>query len=53
MLCESCGENEAKFHYTKIINGRVEENIYVKNVLHLVMILTLIILFQWVNYLQG
>ncbi len=25
MLCESCGENEAKFHYTKIINGRVEE----------------------------
>lgn len=24
MKCESCGENEAKFHYTKIYNGKVE-----------------------------
>ena len=25
MLCDSCGKNEANFHYTKIINGKVEE----------------------------
>lgn len=25
MKCESCGENEAKFHYTKIYNGNIEE----------------------------
>lgn len=25
MKCESCGENEAKFHYTKIFNGNMEE----------------------------
>ena len=25
MRCESCGKNEAKFHYTKIFNGNVEE----------------------------
>lgn len=25
MKCESCGENEAKFHYTKIFNGNIEE----------------------------
>lgn len=25
MRCESCGKNEAKFHYTKIFNGTVEE----------------------------
>lgn len=25
MLCESCGKNEAYIHYTKIINGKYEE----------------------------
>lgn len=25
MKCESCGENEAKFHYTKIFNGHIEK----------------------------
>lgn len=25
MLCDSCGKNEANFHYTKIINGKVKE----------------------------
>ena len=25
MKCESCGENEAKFHYTKIFNGKIEQ----------------------------
>lgn len=25
MLCESCGENKANLHYTKVIDGRVEE----------------------------
>ncbi|MEW8973727.1 MAG: UvrB/UvrC motif-containing protein [Tissierellaceae bacterium] len=25
MLCESCGKNEANLHYTKVINGKVEE----------------------------
>lgn len=25
MKCESCGKNEAKFHFTKIYNGEVEE----------------------------
>lgn len=25
MLCESCKKNNASFHYTKIINGKVEE----------------------------
>ncbi len=25
MRCESCGKNEAKFHYTKIFNGNMEE----------------------------
>lgn len=25
MLCDSCGKNEANLHYTKIINGKVEE----------------------------
>jgi protein arginine kinase activator len=25
MLCESCGENEAYIHYTKIVNGKLEE----------------------------
>lgn len=25
MKCESCGKNEAKFHYTKITNGNIEE----------------------------
>lgn len=25
MLCESCGKNEATLHYTKIINGQIEE----------------------------
>jgi protein arginine kinase activator len=25
MICDSCGKNEANFHYTKIINGKMEE----------------------------
>lgn len=25
MLCESCGKNEANLHYTKVVNGKVEE----------------------------
>lgn len=25
MLCDACGKNEANFHYTKIINGKVKE----------------------------
>lgn len=25
MKCESCGENEAKFHYTKIFNGKIDQ----------------------------
>lgn len=25
MLCESCNKNTAKLHYTKIVNGKVEE----------------------------
>ena len=25
MLCESCGKNEAYIHYTKIVNGKLEE----------------------------
>jgi fumarate hydratase subunit alpha len=27
MLCESCGENEAYIHYTKIVNGYIEDAI--------------------------
>ena len=26
MLCESCGNNQASIHYTKIINGEIEEH---------------------------
>lgn len=25
MLCESCGKNKANLHYTKVVDGRVEE----------------------------
>lgn len=25
MLCDSCGKNEANFHYTKIVNGKINE----------------------------
>lgn len=25
MICDSCGENKASLHYTKIINGKIEE----------------------------
>lgn len=25
MLCDACGKNEANFHYTKILNGKVSE----------------------------
>ena len=50
MLCQVCNKNEATVHYTKIINGEIEELHICEECARIIMSLNLILLFHFISY---